>query len=210
MSETTAPRKPLTSTTWADFPNGLYPCRSVAGRSVPWDAQADLGYELADRTHFSVEQARWLVEYCASGLPVVLTWETRLGNRYEGWRVQRQTTTVIVESVTAPSATHPESYPGEARLRYCGFGHPVYLNDIVDIRGVDKTIEFVDICIECDRPEDKHAEGCVAAGGAPVYVEDGEQACAESGFCDKHAGECPDPVDLADEAAGNSTPGSEY
>lgn len=159
MNDTT--RKPLTTTTWADFPNGVYGARSLAGRHIGWAAQADLGYALADRTHLSVEQARWLVEYCVAELPVVLTWETWIGNRYEGWRVQRQTTTVIIESVTEPGH-NPETYPGEARLRYCGFGHPIYLSEILAIRGVEKTVEFVDVCIECNRPEDAHRSGCVA------------------------------------------------
>lgn len=169
MNETTTPvRKPLTDKTWADFRSlGLLPRKhhdSCYSFRLGWEVECDLGYELAGMSHLSVEQARLLVELCAGGLPVVLSWEHRIGNRYEGWRVERRSTTVIVEGINAPAADpkHRDAAPGMVRVKYCGFGHPIYLNEITDVRNVESTYEYVAVCIECDQAEDRHREGCVA------------------------------------------------
>jgi len=130
---TTAPdaRRPLTATTWADLPHGLLASQQRLG----WEAEADLAHQLAEVTHLTGEQARDLVSLAAAGLPLILTWRTRLNDergRPGCGRVETTRATVLVTQVQPP-LPHT-SYPGEVRVRYTGFGHGVYLSQIVDVQ----------------------------------------------------------------------------
>lgn len=107
--------------------------RSLDG--IGWEAECDLAYELAERTTLTVPQARVLMESVRSSLPVELTWETKIGSRYEGYTIETTTTQVIVEYVFAPwNVRFNPSNPGTVRIRYSGFGHDVYTTQIVDAK----------------------------------------------------------------------------
>lgn len=129
-------RKPLTSKTWADYPDGIGPDTRPG-----WDVDADLAYELSQRSHLNIDQCRHLVELTTSGLPIVLTWDTYLP---ELEKTQRITTTVLVDQILPPSVDHPDTMPGIVRVHYCGFGHPIYLHRIKDIQNVEKIVTFRD------------------------------------------------------------------
>jgi len=108
-----APHKPLTATTWESIGNEVKP-----GMGLGWPAEVDLGHQLAGLVpHLDVAQCRLLVDMTCSGLPVVLTWEIRMG-----WgSIERGRMTVLVEWFTAPTPGKPH-LPGRLRLRYCGQG----------------------------------------------------------------------------------------
>lgn len=128
MTDTAAARKPLTDASWDDHRRtGITPDLALG-----WEREADLGHALADMMpNLSVPQARLLIGAVRGGLPVILTWDTYLPGLDQ---VERTETAVIVTQVFAPTGPH---FPGQARVSYWGFGHPVYLDRIVDVRTYD-------------------------------------------------------------------------
>jgi hypothetical protein len=131
---------PLTTTTWAAFKStGLLPRSSNPHfRGIGWPALSDLGHELVElsaaaqaaggwKRSIDDETARVLVGGCHAGYPVTLTWRTRLSTRD---RYEQTTTSVIVDQITPPRGEHP----GYIHVHYAGFGHTVYLHEVVEAR----------------------------------------------------------------------------
>lgn len=116
-----AARKPLTTTTWATLTaEGAYLSADYAqAHGLYWTHLADLGAQLAadHAPHLTERAARVLVDLCVSGVPISLTWAAPLFPE-EGTEVT--TAAVIVEYVSTRAV----------RVRYCGFGHWVYLSQI--------------------------------------------------------------------------------
>lgn len=136
MNDTTD-RKPLTDCTWNDHRQGLG--RSGQDpRGVSWPEASDLTYELAARTHLTVEQARALVYAATSGLPIFLQWEIALN--IDGPVMEVKRTAVIVDRIY-PAAEHA-SVPFRFRIRYCGFGHGVSAREILDATVPETETEF--------------------------------------------------------------------
>jgi len=130
MTEQTATRKPLTSTTWATLAaNHAYLSRKYSqalATRLFWDDTYDLACELSDmHAHLTDESARVLVDLCVSGTPVIVTWEQGIG---EGM-VEMTTAACVVEYVgTAAIYVH-----------YCGFGHWIQLSAVTDARTFETT-----------------------------------------------------------------------
>lgn len=120
MASTTSTRKPFTSTTWASIGNQL----NQQQARLHWDARSDLEHEAAEASRFTVEQWRHLVYAAINGLPVQLTWQTRMGEKYE-----ITTTYVIVTDLLFRGNASVD----RMRIAYCGFGHDVYLSQVVDV-----------------------------------------------------------------------------
>lgn len=121
-----APRVPFTDVTW-ELIGTLF-----TGQSLVWPELVDLEHELAPRVpHLSHEEVVLLVDFCRSGLPVVLTWEWSIGNG----RIMVQTATVLITSLRPPDPAWP-TRPGKIGVRYTGFAHDVHL---VNITRVEQT-----------------------------------------------------------------------
>jgi hypothetical protein len=132
---TTKTRKPFTNVTWDSLSSGLH-----AGSDLGWMAQTDLAHELAAKSVWvTLEQALTLVELTAAGLPIRLTWKTRVSGRLE-----KTTATVLVSYLHAPTRDG-ESMPGYMHIRYTGFGHTVYLSQVVDIQVPETERTFEDL-----------------------------------------------------------------
>jgi len=117
----TATRQPLTAVTWGTLlADHAYLSADYARNArLYWSALADLGHELGVRhPHLADGGADVLVDMCAGGVPVILTWTTG-----------RETTTaaVIVEYLSETAV----------RVRYCGFGHWVQLDQVTSARVFD-------------------------------------------------------------------------
>ena len=137
-------RKALTDKTWADYPM-LSP--NSAGRATAWEVLTDLGYQLSEMTLMSVEEARLLVSCTATGLPLVLTWDTEL---WDLGTIERTETTVLVRRLMPPSL-NPErqkALPGMVDVRYSGVSHSIYLPWIVSVRPVAKSVTYRDLPTE--------------------------------------------------------------
>lgn len=143
----TTERRRLTSKTWADYgQTGIGP-----NTRHGWEVNADLAYELAERTHLTVEQCRTLIGLSThGGLPIVITWERRMNAELAG-QIETRSTTVLVDQIFPPSETNPSAMPGMVHVRYCGFSHPIYMNEIVDVQNVVSTTTYRDADEEPDR-----------------------------------------------------------
>ena len=138
MTDTTATAgRPLTDVTWDEFRRTPLTGQARLG----WEAQSDLGHELAAATHLTVDQARTLVSMTTAGLPVVLEWTTEL---YDLGCTEITRATVLVDHIIPPSATHPDSVRGSVRVRYPGFGHPISLDRITDVTCAETTRTYRD------------------------------------------------------------------
>lgn len=92
-----------------------------------WMAQRDLAEELETSVpKFCASQFDTLLSAIRSGKPLQLTWDTHLGRGFGPKPIERNTATVIVEYL---SAGHDAS--DRIRVIYWGFGHDVYLKDVV-------------------------------------------------------------------------------
>jgi hypothetical protein len=133
MPNTTPTRKPLTDATWADH-------GTVQGNSqIAWPALSDLEHQLAEARGWDIEIARALMYSVNTLMPIVLTWDTQLNGAYgEPGRIERTTTTVIVNYVTNPHKDSPA-----IRIRHCGFGHEVRMERIVSAKVPETTVEYI-------------------------------------------------------------------
>lgn len=119
MASTTSTRKSFTSTTWATIGHQL------TGKSqLHWDALSDLEHEAAEASRFTREQWQALTYAATRGLPVQLTWQTRIGDKYE-----ITTTYVVVDYLTFCGNTSVD----RIHVGYCGFSHDVYLSHVVEV-----------------------------------------------------------------------------
>lgn len=122
-TESPAPRAPLTDVTWESI-GTLF-----TGHSLGWPALVDLEHELAPKLpHLSHEEVILLVDFCRSGLPVVLTWEWSIGNG----RIMVQTATVLITSLRPPDPAWP-TRPGKIGVRYTGFTHDIHLVNVTHV-----------------------------------------------------------------------------
>lgn len=152
----------FTPTTWDGTLGavGLLPRREYlsqrqgvkAKRPLYWDDLHDLERELVDlsatakelggwKRSLDVETAKHLVDACYGAYPVMVTWETRLGGRYDQPTIETKTTAVIVDQIFAPRGDQP----GRMHIRYCGFGHPVHLHEVVEAHVHDTVVTFTDV-----------------------------------------------------------------
>lgn len=119
----------LTDTTWSTLPHE----QLTPDVRLGWEAQSDLGHELAERSNLTIEQARLLVSAVGYALPVVLTWTNTVYEYYTSDRRGTEThTTAVIVTRIHPGQGDP-GYPGIIRVNYWGFSHDIYLNKIVDV-----------------------------------------------------------------------------
>lgn len=116
-----ATRKPFTDVTWADVE-----ILTRQSETRGWEGQADLQAELMDMHHLERETAAALIYAAASEMPIVLTWESHL----RGIGIETTTATVLVEYLR-PTLPGHAGRVDEIRVRYCGFGHPLTLSQVV-------------------------------------------------------------------------------
>lgn len=141
----TMTRKPFTSTTWANLAStGLLPrAQHVRAHTDPlyWTDLADLEHELVAlsaaagwKRSLTLETAKSLVSACYGGYPVMLTWDIKMSELHFGEQhVERKRTAVIVDQIFPPSGNQP----GRMQIRYCGFGHDVYMHEVVEAHVFD-------------------------------------------------------------------------
>jgi len=91
-----------------------------------WRQIVDLERELDGLVaHLDARNCGTLVSAANNGLPIVLTWDTHLGED----RVERGTVTVVVTRLVPPSPVHPTN-SGYVRVRYSGSEHDVWLSQV--------------------------------------------------------------------------------
>lgn len=124
-------RRKLTEVTWENTP-----VVDRQRRHLHWPALADLAEEYAQLTGLPKKDARVLVDFAASGHPLLLTWDTWL----EGLvRWERQAVVVIVERIYHLPG---QDNPFRVRVRYPGFGHEVTSGQIVAASMVEPVISY--------------------------------------------------------------------
>ena len=134
--------KPFTQITWSDaYRRTLY---SPATAPDGWEAKCDLAYELADMSDLTVEQARVLVDLCASETPIKLTWCIYLRGLHKN---EVKTTAVIAKYIMPPtfSPSGLRILSGYIRASYCGFEHNVYLTEIRDAQAYSPDVTYEDV-----------------------------------------------------------------
>jgi hypothetical protein len=125
MTETTRPR--FTDWTWEKMGQNYLSRDFVLRGGLYWDGLHDLAGEIAERwEHLPFEQWRDLVDLTASGTPLTLTWLQRHPEFNE-----TITATVVVDYLGTQFA----------HVRYCGFGHPVYLQQLTKVEVPPTTYE---------------------------------------------------------------------
>lgn len=140
----TAPtaRKPFTTATWATV--------GILGKDTrgSWEQQADLAAEVAPRLpHLTEKSVRTMVDMAGTNTPVIITWETRLSL---GGRTRIETTTdaCVIETMTVPSdlpgGRHDVNHLGYIRVSRMGFGGPIYLSQVREVRSFGATHEYRD------------------------------------------------------------------
>jgi hypothetical protein len=126
MTDTTSPR--FTDWTWEKMGQNYLSREFVQRGGLYWDGLHDLAGEIADRWgHLPFEQWRDLVDLTASGTPLILTW-THLTREH----VETVRATVVVDYLGTQYV----------RVRYCGFGHPVYLDQITSVEVPETELTF--------------------------------------------------------------------
>ncbi|CAM4136109.1 hypothetical protein NONI108955_11105 [Nocardia ninae] len=118
---------PFTTTTWADFPQGLN-----ARTEMHWPNQSDLAHELQDLTSMDLDRCSMLISASLTGNPIVLTWNSG---------TEQTTTTVIVTALHV----HPSNASANRiRVQYWGFGHDIWLPKIISASFPELTLTNVD------------------------------------------------------------------
>lgn len=123
--------KPLSDKTWADFPQAISPRTEVS-----WPVQSDLAEELTrmdGHTHLRYQEWRLLLSAAVSGLPVVVTFDTRINRSGGDHKIERKTRTMVVRWLTGPSLDDPKGLPVRIRAAYSGFGHELRVTDIREV-----------------------------------------------------------------------------
>lgn len=138
----------FTTTTWADLGDRYLNRNNGTGahgaKMMYWDDQHDLAVQLAEaQPALTFGQARELVSATCSGMPVTLTWRTRMTGELRH-RIQVTTATVIIEDLGRPGHDL-RSMPGHAQIRYWGFGYCIYLNEITAVEVPPTTYTFEDV-----------------------------------------------------------------
>lgn len=139
MATAAQPRRRLTETTWASQ-NWQY----SPGTRLGWEQLHDLACDLAELVpHLTADRWRTLLDISNAGLPVVMTWDLRLSADHYAQPVERTRVTVMVDRLVVPPPGPPAGSVGRVRVRYCGFGHDVYLDKVRDIEPTPATTVYL-------------------------------------------------------------------
>lgn len=132
--------KPLTTVTWDDYPvfdRNSKSCRvGMTSNPIGWDEESDLEDQFCE-LGYDREMVRALMYGARSGLPVRLTWDTPMGDGFHA-NTERKTVYVIIEYILRPYGNNDRLH-----VRYCGFGHDIYLNQIVSAVIPSAEIEYL-------------------------------------------------------------------
>ncbi|QIQ63318.1 hypothetical protein SEA_SETTECANDELA_202 [Mycobacterium phage Settecandela] len=114
---------------------------NVTAETIPsdWMRQHDMATELNEMSSLlTVQQWGTVLSAIRTGLPVKMTWDTKLGNEFYTRPIERKTVMVIIKSVHVY-----DQDSGHIRVQYWGFGHEVFLKNVRFLDAAEAEVEFL-------------------------------------------------------------------
>lgn len=137
--------KPLTNATWENYPvfnrDSKSSRKGLEQHGIYWDEQSDLEFQFSE-LGYDRELVRSIMYGARTSNPVRITWDRKLSDEFRA-DVQRTTAYVIIEYILRPYGERKYGNQDRMRIRYCGFGHDLYLADLVSAEVPNAQLEFL-------------------------------------------------------------------